>query len=601
MPPVRWLQYIRHCFKPFIKVLLQWPFRLYNFHKTQTMKKTLLLIAAVLLFTITKAQEGHGGLQSTTAADLSKLTVADWQADLRFLQQTVHKDYSFLFKKVTAAAFDAAVEELYKAMPGMQAHERQAGIGRIIAMFKYGHTSMGWRLSPFKYHVAPVNFYWFSDGLYAEGADKKYAAIVGAKLLKVEGMPVQQALEKIKPLVPAENEQYFKAYGLDMLAIPEALHAQGITKELKRNISYSFEKDGKIFEQVIEGVEGFHLPRNYGFAKQEADWISARNQEATAYYLKNLDKNYYYEYLPESKTVYVRQSQVLDEKTETIAAFYKKVFDFIDKNEVDKLVIDVRLNGGGNNYKNKPVITGIVESKKINRPGKLFVIIGRRTFSACQNLVNEFSNYTNAIFVGEPTAENVNFYGDNRRVDLPKTGIPVFLSFAWWQDKPQWENADWLAPQLAVDMSFEEYKTNKDPVLDACLNFNDNNAVTDPVAKLQELFMARKINELEAEAKKMAADPRYRYINFETRFNDAGYKLLNDKQTEGALYILGLNTRLFPKSANAWDSYAEAHWKTGKMDKAIEYYNKAIELDPDGDTGRNAREMLKQVMSEKGK
>ena len=44
----------------------------------------------------------------------------------------------------------------------------------------------------------------------------------------------------------------------------------------------------------------------------------------------------------------------------------------------------------------------------------MFVIIGRRTFSACQNLVNELDNYTNAIFIGEPTAENINFYGDTR-------------------------------------------------------------------------------------------------------------------------------------------------------------------------------------------
>jgi tetratricopeptide (TPR) repeat protein len=290
----------------------------------------------------------------------------------------------------------------------------------------------------------------------------------------------------------------------------------------------------------------------------------------------------------------------LDDKEETIAAFYKKVFEFIDKNDVEKLVIDVRLNGGGNNYKNKPVITGIIESKKINKPGKLFVIIGRRTFSACQNLVNEFSNYTNALFVGEPTAENINFYGDTRRVELPKTGIPVFLSFAWWQDKPQWENADWLAPQLAVDMSFDDYKTNKDPVLDACLNFNDKDVVLDPVGRLKELFIAGKMDEVEKEATKMVADPKYRYYNFETKFNDAGYNMLNGNQTDAALFVFQLNTKLFPKSANAWDSFAEANWKAKKIDKAIEYYNKAIELDPHGVTGDNSRNMLKKIQAEKG-
>jgi tetratricopeptide (TPR) repeat protein len=386
---------------------------------------------------------------------------------------------------------------------------------------------------------------------------------------------------------------------MDPLTIPEALHAQKISKELKQSVTYTFEKDGKTFEQTIAAVEAFRFPRQYGFVKPGNEWMSARNQETTPNYLKNLDKIYYYEYLPESKTVYVRHSQIQDDKDESIPAFYKKVFDFIDKNDVEKLVLDVRLNGGGNNYKNKPIVTGIIESKKINKPGKFFVIIGRRTFSACQNLVNELSNYTNAVFVGEPTSENINFYGDNRRIELPKTKLPVFLSFAWWQDKPQWENAPWLAPQLAVEMSFNDYKTNKDPVLEACLNFSDKDLVLDPMGHLKELFMAGKLDQVEAEAKKMATDPKYQYVNFEQKFNQAGYDLMNSKQMESALFVFQLNTKLYPKSANTWDSLGEAYWKSGKTDKAIEYYNKAIELDPNGATGDNARNMLKQIKSQK--
>ncbi len=564
------------------------------------MKNVFLLLFWSLFVATSYSQNDHQTISNTTKIVVTKLTAADWQADLRFLQQTVHKEYTFLFKKVTAQAFDTEVEKLYKGLPAMKDHERMAGLARIVSLFKYGHTSIGWRESPVQYHIAPVNFYWFSDGLFAEGADIKYAAIVGAKLVKVEGVPVKQVLDAVKLLVPVENEEYFKAYGLDFITMPEALHAQGITKELKTTVTYTFEKDGKLFDQTMTALKSFHLPRNYGFVTTGPDWISIRDQQQTPNYLKNLEKNYYYEYLPASKTVYVRQSQVIDDPKESIASFYKKVFEFIDKNEVDKLVLDVRLNGGGNNYKNKPVITGIIESRKINKPGKLFVIIGRRTFSACQNLVNELTNYTNALFVGEPTAENINFYGDNRRVELPKTGIPVFLSFAWWQDKPQWENADWLAPQLAVDMSIDEYRTNKDPMLETCLNFSEKDPVIDPMAHLRELFMAGKLIEVEKEAKIMVTDTKYRFNNFESKFNDAGYNMLNGKQLDAALFVFELNTKLFPGSANAWDSFAEANWKAKKTDKAIGCYNKALELDPKGVTGDNARKMLKQIQAEKG-
>ena len=559
------------------------------------MKKLFcLLILAGISIKPVISQVSHTN-QPESKETSAKLTAADWQSDLKFLQQTVHKDYPFLFKKITAEHFDAQVDKLYKSIPKMKEHEVLAGFARIVSSFKYGHTNIGWRESPVKYHVVPLNFYWFKDGIYIEGADKNYEALAGARLIKVEGMPVEKALEAIKPLVPAENDQFFKAYGLDYLINPEALHAQGVTKELKMSVTYTLEQDGKSFEKNILAVDAFRFPRQYGFVNPAGDWVSIRSTDKTPYYLKNLDKIYYFEYLPEQKTVYVRQSQVQDDKEEAIPAFYKKVFDFIEKNDVERLVLDVRLNGGGNNYKNKPVVTGIIESKKINQPGKLFVIIGRRTFSACQNLVNELHNYTNAVFVGEPTAENINFYGDTRRIELPKSKLPVFLSFAWWQDKPQWENDDWLAPQYVVEMSFDDYRSNRDPVLDACLNFSDKDLVLDPMRHLRDLFVAGKLDQVETEARKMVSDPRYRYIKFEQKINQGGYDLLNSKQIESAIFVFELNTKLFPKSANVWDSLAEAYWKANKTDKAIEYYNKAIELDPNGATGENARNMLNQI------
>src|SRR6185503_20614752 len=104
----------------------------------------------------------------TTGCTQTNHTADDWQSDLRFLQQTVHKDYSFLFKNITAEQFNVEVEKLYKAMPSLQEHERLAGLGRLVALFKYGHTSIGWLNAPIKYHVAPLNLYWFSDGVRSE-------------------------------------------------------------------------------------------------------------------------------------------------------------------------------------------------------------------------------------------------------------------------------------------------------------------------------------------------------------------------------------------------------------------------------------------------
>ncbi|MBT8305818.1 MAG: hypothetical protein KJN85_02665, partial [Maribacter sp.] len=376
----------------------------------------------------------------------------------------------------------------------------------------------------------------------------------------------------------------------------EVLHAQGIIKEFSKNVELTLQKNGKTFKQNLTSLpKGERVPTTYGFTQQDTIWRDSRQPETTPYYLKKLDKIYYYEYLPKQKTVYVRHSQIQDDPSEDIPTFYNRLFNFIESNDVERLVIDVRLNGGGNNYKNKPIITGIIKSKKINKVGNLFVIIGRRTFSACQNLVNEMSNYTNAIFIGEPTSENINFYGDNNRVELPHSKIPAYLSFAWWQDKPQWEGREWLAPHIAIEMGSEDYTTNRDPVLEEALSFTATDFILNPMDHMTNLFLTGKVEQLKSDAVKMVNDPKYRFFQFEEELNGAGYQLLGSGQIKEAIFVFQMNAELFPDSPNAWDSLAEGYLKAGDTIKATELYNKAIQMDPDGPTAKNAKDMLRKI------
>ncbi|MDH3711835.1 MAG: hypothetical protein OER04_18240 [Cyclobacteriaceae bacterium] len=523
------------------------------------------------------------------------LSPEQWQQDLKFLQHTVHQDYPFLFKKTTAEDFDRQIDELHQAIPNLQDHQIRVGFAKVVSSFQYGHTSLWLGAKDHGFHQMPFNLYQFSDGIYVQGVHKKYPNALAAKVLKVEDKPVDEVLKAIRPVVPAENDQFFKAHGYGYLGSPEVLHAQGVTASLKTTVTLTLEKNGKTFDQIFEHMDLEENPLTYSMLLEKDPWIEARDTNETPLWLKHLDRVYYYEYLPQQKAVYVRHSRIRNEENESIEDFYGKVFEFIENNEVERLILDYRLNGGGNNYLNKPIITGILGCDKINQSGKLFVILGRRTYSACQNLVNEIDNYTQAIFVGEPTAENINFYGDNRKVELPHSKMVVRLSFAWWQDKPQWENAPWLAPDIAVDMSFTDYRTNHDPVLQAVWEYDPASPIHDPITYFTSLYDTGRQQEILPEAKKMVNDPRYRYYPFENQFNQIGYKLLGGQQFEPALFVFQLNAELFPESANVWDSLAEGLWKSGQIDKAKALYHKVIDMDPEGSLGQNAKEMLLQI------
>jgi Flp pilus assembly protein TadD len=61
--------------------------------------------------------------------------------------------------------------------------------------------------------------------------------------------------------------------------------------------------------------------------------------------------------------------------------------------------------------------------------------------------------------------------------------------------------------------------------------------------------------------------------------NSLGLRLLRTKKLKEAVRVLDLNVTAFPKSANVWDSLAEAYMIGGK-ELAIAYYKKSLELNP---------------------
>jgi tetratricopeptide (TPR) repeat protein len=538
-------------------------------------------------------------LSITAAASYGqkRFTAEQYQQDLLFLQKTVHEEYPFLFKKTTAADFDKEVSELFVNIPQMEDHEVLVGLAKLVASFEYGHTVLGYWENVIPIHQLPIVLYQYDDGVFLQGVQKDYVEALGTRLMAINGMPIEEVMKRMRPVVPAENDQFVKAYGLHYLTFPEFLHAQGVLQEMTASVTLTLKKEGKTFEKEVKAMPMERFPRQYGMVIPGEDWLESRDLSETPLYLKDLERIYRYEYLPEHKALYVRQSQIMDDSIQTIPEFYREVFDFIEKNDVEKLILDVRLNGGGNNYKNKPVVTGIIANKKINQSGKFFVILGRRTFSACQNLVNELHTYTNAVFIGEPTSENINFYGDTRPVNLPNTKLNAYLSFAWWQDKPQWENKPALYPQIATGLTFEQYRTNQDPALEAALAFTSEKFITDPMGYFIELFTSGQVDKILPEAQRMLKDPAYAFFDFEGEFNTAGFNLLAQESYMEAVYVLQINTALFPNSAKAWDSLAEAYWKSGNPEKAVEYYTKALSLDADGPTGENARLQIRKLQT----
>jgi tetratricopeptide (TPR) repeat protein len=79
----------------------------------------------------------------------------------------------------------------------------------------------------------------------------------------------------------------------------------------------------------------------------------------------------------------------------------------------------------------------------------------------------------------------------------------------------------------------------------------------------------------------------------ENDMNNSGYKLLGEKKYNEAIEVFKLNVKLYPKSANTYDSLGEAYAAAGNKKLAIENYEKSVKLDPTNENGKTILAKLK--------
>jgi hypothetical protein len=80
----------------------------------------------------------------------------------------------------------------------------------------------------------------------------------------------------------------------------------------------------------------------------------------------------------------------------------------------------------------------------------------------------------------------------------------------------------------------------------------------------------------------------------EATLNQLGYQLLGSGKSQQAITIFVINTEMYPKSANTFDSLGEAQFKQGDVSKAIASYRKALELDANYVNAEFARKFVEE-------
>ena len=410
-------------------------------------------------------------LRGQEGKHLDSTEVRRWSEDLAVLRKEMPAHHANLFHDVTSAQFDSALNSISARLPSLTREDVIVELQKLDAMVGDGHSSVGpWRDSVIAFHTLPIALYWFPEGLIVRAADSAHTNLLGGRVVAINGMPVDSVAARIRPLISRDNEMGVRAFTPFFMVMPEILHATGVVNDAQR-IPFTLDFAGKPRTVTLSPAGLF--PMLTGDAdrswNKRAGWVDARDKAPTPLWLSDPTNIYWFRYLPERRVLYIQINTIQQKSTDSLSAFMARAIRTADSAGANKLILDLRLNGGGNGDFNKRIMLPIIKSK-YDTPGHFFVLTGRRTWSAAQMLVTELMKYTTAIFVGEPTASHGNHFGDSYRIVLPNSKVTVRVATLWHQYLDSRDKRLMIEPQIKAPLTFADYVKGTDPALAAAEN-----------------------------------------------------------------------------------------------------------------------------------
>jgi len=509
---------------------------------------------------------------------------AGLREDLHALVQMIRTTHPAPFHAISEAAFDREVAELDAEIPSLSRERVLLEFERIAASIGDGHTSLrlfamhgGGGGGANGFTTYPVRFYHFSDGWFVRFSDDRYAAIRGGRIVSIAGLAPEVLAARLAPYVSRDNAMTVLDRVPLFMGSPNVLRALGLAGA-----------DGAV--PIAVQLGGKTVIASLDTSAPTGELRSMRDPAVPApLWERHPERAFWYDYDAQTKLLYVGYNQVTDTPQQTAHAFFDEVFAFAQAHPVARCVIDLRNNGGGNGFLNKPLIIDLIRSPQLDRDGVSFVLIGRSTFSAAQMAASDLEKWTNATFAGEPGGATPNHYGDPRLAPLPNSGVLLGVSTVYWQTTSAFDKRDAILPTIAAELSSADERGGVDPALRAIVAFVPLRDALAPALARGDADAVGRI------VRRYADDPMYKYASWENAVNGLGYAELAAKRPANAVALFRANANAHPKSWNAFDSLGEGLAATGHVPEAVVAYRRALELAPE-----NGKPRIRAILTKLG-
>jgi len=382
-----------------------------------------------------------------------------WSDDLDALAKCLAEKHVKPFHKIDRAKFEEAVAETRRAIPSLTDREILVRFLKLAALLEDGHTMVGPGGGQYTLRQYPLALIWLADGLYVGAVAAEQSDLLGARVVAIGKTPIAEAERQISTLFASENESARKDRTRRWLVNADALAAIGLIDDAENGRWTVVDAKG-VQRQVTLAPLGARPPPKIvrGGESPGQETIPSRRAQRP---------RYGHEWLSDGATLYCWYDSCSNLPDRPVAAWAKDLFAAVDEKTPERLVFDLRRNGGGNSLLALPLLAGVIARPAVNQKGRLFVLIGPGTYSSAMMNAHQFRTRTNATLVGQPTGGSPNHFGEVKTLALPHSKWVVQYSTKEFRQTN--DGATTVAPDVTVALTAADFFAGRDSVMDVVL------------------------------------------------------------------------------------------------------------------------------------
>lgn len=414
--------------------------------------------------------------------------------DLDYFAKLIAMDRSF-----SAEARDQAqrrIAELADLKTVVPRPNFRVALMEIAALANNGHTRLD-SDSPADPMELPVRVAAFSDGIYVLHATSAYAALLGGKVVSIDGHPIDEVETRLAQL-RGGTPQWRKAWAQVYISWQDVLVGAGIAPDMEHSTWTVKSPSGATVTRTVtpykpsEDEPDIFVNRIYSPEPLEelgVDWVAYQPDQPSPITLSDFDATFRRVRLPQSCVMLIQFRSNDDVGNNRIMDFEAASKADMQANKPCQLIFDNRFNAGGNLTKTIFFASDLPEF--VAPGGHIYLLTSGMTFSAgiTTTALIKHAGGDRVTILGEPVGDRLEFFAEGGRGCLPN--YPLCLHYetgkhdyghsctdvntCFWLNWFLPLRVKTLQPDETVEMTFEDWRQGRDPVFERALALASRN------------------------------------------------------------------------------------------------------------------------------